>query len=41
MVLYLGWRCSCDDDDDDEKDIKQNAEDDDDVDRGSCEESTY
>ena len=41
MVLYLGWRCSCDDDDDDEKDIKQNAEDDDYVDRGSFEESTY
>ena len=32
MVLYLGWRCSCDDGDDDEKD-EQNAEDDDDIDR--------
>ena len=40
MVLYLGWRCSCDDGDDDEKD-EQNAEDDDDIDRGSFEESTY
>ena len=32
MVLYLGWRCSCDDGDDDEKD-EQNAEDNDYVDQ--------